>query len=259
MKIGVSTASLYPMHVEDAFRTLAELGVKTAEVFANSTIEAREPILSELVGTKQENGMEIVSFHPFSSRMESAFLFSRYDRRVDEMMDMYREFFRSMNRLGAKIFVLHGAMTEVRCAPEYYVQQFRLLAEAGREYGVTVAQENVCDCCSGSLEFLKMLRRELGDYARFVLDLKQARRSGIDPFDIVHALGSDIVHLHVSDGDAGHDCLPAGEGTFDFRRLMDEMDSLGYQGAYILELYRSNYSEFSQLKSSVEYLQGLER
>lgn len=254
MKIGVSTASLYPLHAEDAFRELAVRGIKTAEVFANSTGEARDPVTGLILGTAQEYGMEITSFHPFSSPMESVYLFSTYDRRIDEMMTLYREFFGSMVRLGAKIFVLHGAILSSKCPPVHYMRQFRMLAEAGREYGVTVAQENVSYCMSGSLDFLKLMKRELGEYANFVLDLKQSRRSHLDPFDIIHELGSNIVHLHISDGSGDRDCLPVGQGDFDFRRLMQEMSAIGYQGAYIVELYRQNYDTFDRLRESCDNL-----
>lgn len=254
MKAGVSTASLYPLHAEDAFRELAELGVTTAELFANSTSEARDPVTSQIGQTIQEHGMEMVSFHPFSSPMESVYLFSGYDRRIEEMMSLYREFFGTMKRFGAKIFVLHGAILSSRCTPEHYVRQFRLLAEAAEEFGVTVAQENVSYCMSGSLEFLKMMKRELGKYAKFVLDLKQSRRSGIDIFDLVHELGADIVHLHISDADGSRDCLPVGQGSFDFRRLIAEMNDLGYNGAYMVELYRENYDEYVRLRESVDKL-----
>ena len=62
MNIGVSTASLYPLHIEDAFAKLAELGVRTAETFANSTSEAREPYLSQICGIRDKNNMNIVSY-----------------------------------------------------------------------------------------------------------------------------------------------------------------------------------------------------
>ena len=254
MKIGVSSASLYPLHAEDAFRELAGLGVKTAELFANSTCEAHDPVMSDIESTVRQNCMELVSFHPFSSPMESVFLFSTYDRRIQEMLDLYSGFFKSMNRIGARIFVLHGAILSSKCPPEHYVRQFRLLAETAREYGVTVAQENVSYCLSGELEFLKMMKRELGDYAKFVLDLKQARRSHADAFDYVRELGESIVHLHISDGDGDCDCLPVGQGTFDFRRFMREMADIGYDGAYILELYRENYDSFDRLRESVDRL-----
>lgn len=257
MKIGVSSASLYPLHVEDAFKELAQRGVKNIEVFANSTCEGQEPYISMLRGMMNGGGISVPSFHPFSSPMESVFLFSTYDRRVQEMLTMYRGFFESMKKLGAEIFVLHGAIKSSNCTPEHYVRQFRLLAEVGREYGVTVAQENVCYCLSGSVDFLSMMKRELGEYANFVLDLKQARRSGEDIFSYVRALGDRIVHCHVSDAGADSDCLPIGEGEFDFKRLHDELSQQGYGGAYIIELYRQNYTDFDQLCGGVGRLEEL--
>lgn len=247
MNIGISTASLYPLHLEDAFRELAVRGVKTVEVFANSTCEAQEPYISEICSIKDDYGMSVCSLHPFSSPMESVFLFGTYDRRIEEMVSLYRGFFEGMNRLGAKIFVLHGAIKSSKCTPEHYVKQFRMMAEIGREYGITVAQENVCYCLSGELDFLKMMKRELGEYARFVLDLKQARRSGADAFEYIDALGGNIIHCHVSDYDADSDCLPIGKGCFDFAGLKKRMSAVGYDGSYIVELYRHNYSDFDEL------------
>jgi len=254
MQIGVSTASLYPLHVEDAFRELAVRGVKTAEIFANSTCEGQEPYISMIKDNAEQYGINIPSFHPFSSPMESVFLFSTYDRRVEEMLTLYRGFFESMQKLGAKIFVLHGAIQSSKCTPEHYVKQFRLLAEIGQEYGVTVAQENVCYCLSRRLEFLKMMKRELSQYAKFVLDLKQARRSGEDIFDYVDALGESLIHCHVSDGNAESDCLPVGKGCFDFAELYNRMSANGFDGSYIVELYRHNYGDFDELKQSADAL-----
>lgn len=254
MNIGVSTASLYPLHIEDAFAKLAEMGVRAAEVFANATVEAREPYLTKIRDIRDKNDMVITSFHPFSSPLESVFLFSAYDRRVEEMMTLYEEFFGAMKRLGAKIFVLHGAILSQKCSVGHYLEQFRALGDIGRQFGVTVAQENVSYCMSGDLEFLKIMKRELGDRANFVLDLKQARRSGGDPLDYVDALGESIVHCHLSDANADSDCLPIGKGDFDFSRFTDKLLSFGFDGTFIVELYRENYREFDELKSSVDAL-----
>ena len=257
MNIGVSTASLYPLHVEDAFKELAVRGIKTVEVFANSTCEGQEPYISMITNTAQQYDIKIPSFHPFSSPMESVFLFSTYDRRIEEMLSLYRSFFESMKKLSAKIFVLHGAILSSNCPPEHYIKQFRLLSEIGREYGITVAQENVCYCLSGKLDFLKMMKKELGEYANFVLDLKQARRSKENIFDYVDVLGDRLIHCHVSDADADRDCLPVGWGDFDFKELVKRMSGFGYNGNYIVELYRSNYDDFDDLKRSAESLSEL--
>lgn len=257
MKIGVSTASLYPLHIEDAFLKLAELGVTTAEVFANSIREAEEPLISKICEMREQYNMTVTSFHPFSSPMESVFLFSTYDRRIEEMLEMYRVFFASMNKLGAKVFVLHGAISSSKCTHEHYIRQFKTLSEAGREYGITVAQENVHYCMSGKLEFLKMMKRELPDNAKFVLDLKQVRRSGENPFDYIDALGDSIVHCHVSDGNDTYDCLPIGKGMFDFPLFVKIIRSVGFNGAFIVELYRDNYGGFEELKQSADILSEL--
>ena len=257
MQFGVSTASLYPLHVEDAFRELAVRGIKTAEIFANSTCEAQEPYISMMNDTAKEYGMTVRSFHPFSSPMESVFLFGTYDRRIEEMLALYRGFFEGMNKLGAEVFVVHGAIASSKCTPEHYVKQFRLLSETGSEYGIQVAQENVCYCLSGQVEFLKMMKRELADRAKFVLDLKQARRSGTDPCEFIDALGSSIIHCHVSDANADCDCLPVGKGKFDFAELFRRMQATGYDGSYIVELYRHNYDSFDELKDSAERLREI--
>ncbi len=256
-KVGISTASLYPLHAEDAFGELAAHGVKTVEVFANSTSEAHEPYISMMADIAQQQGVSVCSLHPFSSPMESVFLFGTYDRRIEEMVNMYRGFFEGMNRLGAKIFVLHGAIKSSKCSTEHYMKQFRMLAEIGREYGITVAQENVCYCLSGELDFLKAMQRELGEYAKFVLDLKQARRSGADIFEYVQALGSDIIHCHVSDANAEDDCLPIGRGGFNFRELHHRLGSFGYSGSYIVELYRHNYVDIDELVHCADVLSNM--
>ena len=90
-----------------------------------------------------------------------------------------------------------------------------------------------------------------------MLDLKQVRRAHGDTFEYIRALGENIVHLHISDGSVERDCLPVGHGEFDFRRLMREMDALGYSGAYMMELYRQNYDEFARLRESVDRLQDI--
>lgn len=254
MIIGVSTASLYPLHAEDAFSELCGLGIKNIEVFANSVYEGSEKCTSDILSLKDKYEVNVTSFHPFSSPMESVFLFSEYDRRIDEMITLYRCFFHSMNRLGAKIFVVHGAILSSKCPPQHYFRQFRLLAEVGREYGVTVAQENVSYCLSGKLDFLKEMKKELGEYAAFVLDLKQARRSRENPFDYIKELSDSVVHCHLSDADGESDCMPLGKGDFDFTQLLKQLDDKGFDGAMIVELYRQNYSEFSELRESVDYL-----
>lgn len=87
-----------------------------------------------------------------------------------------------------------------------------------------MAQENICYCKSSSVRFIEDMIGQLGDEVRFVVDLKQARRSNVDPFRLMDIIGDKVVHLHVSDGNAGCDCLPIGKGSFNFNRLFSELE-----------------------------------
>lgn len=49
-------------------------------------------MVGEIEQTCRQNGIEVLSFHPFSSPMESVYLFSTYDRRIEEMIQLYSEF-----------------------------------------------------------------------------------------------------------------------------------------------------------------------
>ncbi|MCL1903046.1 MAG: sugar phosphate isomerase/epimerase [Oscillospiraceae bacterium] len=257
MKIGISTASLYPLHTEEALLETARLPVKNVEIFLNSVSELEGEVFSCIRETVNKYEMNVISVHPFSSPMESLFLFSSYDRRVTEIMDLYKRYFQMMSRINAKIFVVHGVVATGKCPDERYVERLYALIKAGRDLGVTVAQENVGYCKSGRLEFLQMLSRELGDFVSFVLDVKQARRANVKPLKIIEELGSKIVHLHLSDSNYNEECMPIGKGNFDFKSFFAQLKQVGYTGDAVVELYRNNYSEYGELKHCVDFLEKL--
>ena len=252
MTSGISTASLYPLETEKAIKTLGELGVKNIEIFVNDMSELGGSIYREIVSYLSEYKMNAVSVHPFLSVLETSFLFYDYQRRVNTIIGLYEQYFEFAQAVGAKIFVLHGAKKDAHCTDEVYVERFMRLSDVAAKYGVTVAQENVHYCKSGSIDFLKTLKRECG--AKFVLDIKQAVRAGYDPLDIVDAVGEDIIHLHVSDNRDGADCVPVGQGTYDIAGLVRAMHAKGFDGAMLVELYNDGYSDLSELTESVNQL-----
>ena len=256
MKTGISTACYYPMYTEKALQELIEAGVKGVEIFFNATDEISGKIYREIEAMVRSNEVSVHSVHPFSSAMETVYLFSDYDRRSDELLDVYRRYFETMNRLGAKVFVLHGALASAICPDDFYFRQYSKLFRLGKQFGVTVAQENICYCKSKSLDFLKKMSRQLGDECAFVLDLKQAHRSGLTPFEIMDALGKKICHYHISDRNDIEDCMPAGKGSFDFDRFFEKLKQLDYDGAIILELYRTNFENTRDLLESMSFLRG---
>lgn len=257
MFAGASTACLYPEQTEKSLAILGESGIKNIELFVNAACETEGDIFSEILRVKKTFDLNIISLHPYTSFLETFTIFGDYPRRFDETIEFYKRFFRTMNALEAKIFVFHGAMKDHEIPFNLFAERYSRLYEIGKSFGITVSLENVHYCESGSLKFLTKIKDALGESCAFVLDIKQALRSNIDPFLIMNALGDKIKHYHVSDHTAENDCVPVGKGSFDFAKFADKLKRLDYSGGVILELYRNGYRDVSELYESVKYMDML--
>ncbi len=259
MPFGISTACFYPDVVENAIDALAEAQIPTVEIFFNTASEITMPYMKQIKRTVDAAGVHVVSLHPYTSEFEPFLFFSNYPRRLQDALDLYEHYFEVMQMLGSKIMVFHGDRLAGKLPPNEYAERFCMLAERGRKYGVTVAHENVARCRMGHLDFIRTLRPLLGEYAAFVLDCKQALRAGEDPFEMLSAMGTDMVHLHLSDsrivGDnIEEDCLPPGTGNFDMERLFSILQQQQYNGCVMIELYRKNYDTPDDLYRSYQFL-----
>jgi sugar phosphate isomerase/epimerase len=257
MQIGASTSCFYPLETEKALAKVIDLGFKKAEVFFNTFSELEDPFVMDMKRTADDAGMEILSVHPFSSHMENICIFGEYQRRYDDFIALYQKHFHAAALLGAKYVVIHGAYEKQKrpLPAEHYFERFASLIEVGKREGVTVCQENVVAFRSQSIDFLKQMRNYLGDDFHMVFDVKQAIRSGYNPFEVVDEFKNDIAHIHLSDNKQGEDCIPPGRGTFDFKRLFDTMNGAGYKGSYVIELYSLGYDIEKELALSKEYLE----
>ncbi len=255
MEIGVSTACLYPLNTEIAVKELIDLGVKNIEIFFNSYSELKPEIVNQIQKMVAYNGINIVSVHPFNSVFEPFMFFSAYERRYEDILDIYKQYFDVMNKLGADIFVFHGDKSDSGIDEKIYFERFANLCEIAKPMGITVAQENVARCKSRSNDFLKRMKNEIGE-VKFVFDIKQAIRSGNNPFETLEIMGKDVIHIHASDNDKQHSCLEIGKGNFDFKKLFDMLDTVGYDKKIMVELYRENYKHKKDLINSVNKLKS---
>ncbi len=256
MNIGVSTACLYPVETEKALLGLCEAGIDTLEIFFNADCEMNGSVYKEIKSIIKKYCPTILSVHPYTCALETMSLFGNYQRRVDDIMEVYKRYFEVMNELGAKIFILHGALKSAECSEELYFERYFALREKGKAFGVTVAQENVSYCKSGSLDFLINMKKSLGEECDFVLDVKQALRSGIDCFKILNVIGDRVAHCHLSDNTSENDCVAVGKGRFNFAGFAETLKKTGYKGGIILELYKDGFEKMSELKESVTFMKG---
>ena len=256
MRIGMSSSCFYPQETEASLRRIGEAGAKPAEIFFNAPSELAGDLLRELCAIRDHYGMEIVSIHPFMSFAEFFYLFSDYYRRFTDSLEMYKHFFAAGAELGAKWFVRHGA-TKLTVDKADYAERLWKLNETAKPFGMRVAHENVVHFVGEDPAFMAYLHRQLGDDFHMVLDLKQSRRAGVDPFAFIEQVGPQIEHVHISDSDPYRDCLPPGKGSFPFPKLFAALQAQGYSGKFIIELYRQNFDDEADLTAAQQFLRGV--
>ncbi|WMJ83625.1 sugar phosphate isomerase/epimerase family protein [Oscillospiraceae bacterium LTW-04] len=256
MKTGASTSCLFPMLTEDALTVLTGMGVHTVEVFLNSPSEKTPEFADCLNQITGATDTQIVSVHPYSSEAEGVSFFSGYGRRFDDEAEEYRRYFEFCNRVGAQILVFHGARSFMPIEPDFYFERFARLRDIARGFGVRLCQENVARCHSGTPKFIERMIHAIPD-VEFVLDVKQAVRAGVTPFEMLDAMDGHLAHLHLSDHRCDCDCLALGEGEFDLTGLARRLKTMAYGGAVLLELYSWNFSRQEQLAEGVRLFESL--
>lgn len=254
MVAGVSTACLYPKPLEESLYDLAVNGVSCTEIFINTHSELKKSFAVSTAQLLRRFDVKCVSVHPFTSEMETMMFFSDYERRIDDILEYYRNYFDFMNTVGAEIFVFHGGKTGSGKNREHYCERYSRLWRLGKEYGVKVALENVSRCQSASSAFIREVSGMLGNEFAFVLDTKQAVRAGENPFSFIDSAGGKTVHVHISDSGEYGDCLPIGRGRFRFREFFEKLGGLNPECSVVLELYRSGFGAISELISSYNAL-----
>ncbi|MBQ7688026.1 MAG: sugar phosphate isomerase/epimerase [Clostridia bacterium] len=256
-EIGVSSACYYPLETEKSLIKLAEIGVRCAELFLNSPSETEPAFTDMLRRIKDKAGMRIVSVHPYMSFAESFFLFSSYERRYRDILPLYEHLFETTAELGADYFVFHGAKIPGSIEDDLYFERFAELTRLGKKYGVQVCQENVVHYRSEDPAYISRMAAGVGEDFGFVLDIKQARRAGFDWHDFTNTLTPYIRHVHISDYTQQKDCVTPGDGEFDFAGFFNEMKSSGYDGTYIIELYRHSYKSEEDIEKAYQSLKKI--
>jgi len=266
MNVGISTASIFnKAMVEDIPAMLSPMGCHEIEVFLNTFSEYRPDFVRLLKNRIDDAGLRVYSVHPMSNQFEAQ-LFSIHPRQKADAFAIYREALNAGRLLGATHYVMHGSPhlggTAKNLEMERITPVFQELLDVANEYGITLCLENVSWCFFHAPAFGRELKQRLGDHRlKFVLDIKQAVRSGEDPFAFVEAVGEDLENWHLCDyafDEAGKLLLKMpGMGQCDFRSLGAAMINKGYAGPAFVEVYSDMYGSLDELKSSYEYMNSI--
>lgn len=254
-RIGVSSACFYPEEAMDAIKRSVGLGFKNIEIFLNTFSELEEPHLKEVDILCRENGVKVTSVHPFTSGFEYMLFFSAHKKRAMESAEFYRKYFHAAARLGAEYAVFHGdSVKSPFFGMENYCEVLANVMRTAKEEGITLVHENVSTARAGNPEFMAELHRLFGEgNIKFVFDLKQTARGGFDSMKMLDAMGNDIVHVHINDWKDGECRLPYA-GELDLEQVIGAIEKRGYNGKYMIEVYRHNFSLDSEITDAAALL-----
>jgi len=260
MIIGMSTACFYPtLYVENAAQKMGEMNIPDIEVFFSTLSEYKPDFVKELKKKVDEHNTNVFSVHALSLQFEPQ-LFSSHARSRQDSLDIYEQVLEAGAVLGAKVYVMHGpAHVKRACALnlnyEYIAEYTDPLADMAKQYGIKLSWENVHWCWYANPDFPEKLNPLLSsDNLYYTLDIKQAAQAGFSPSEFIKQMGQRLVNVHVcdysiSDNKGVVPKLPfLGDMDFDvFRAALKDAE---YDGPIMLEVYNSNYSDYSELLDS---------
>ena len=257
MKIGISTAALFPeLPSEEAAQQIKRLGAPVAEVFFSSFYEYRPEFAKALAPLIE--GMEINSVHSMPLNFECN-LFNVSRRVQGDGYYWLDQLARSAQLLKCKNYTFHGFARigssrgeDLGFVSEMIARAYDFVAG----YGVNLCLENTAHYAYNRPGFFKAVKGKCPSLYG-VLDIKQARRSGYPYTMYLKELQGAIAYVHITDIDSnGKLCLP-GEGITNFELLFKQLKDCGFDGNVLIENYRRDFEDISQLKKSMDYLTEL--
>ncbi|HTM85477.1 MAG TPA: sugar phosphate isomerase/epimerase [Mycobacterium sp.] len=217
IKVGLSTASVYPMRAEAAFEYAAELGYDGVELMVWGESVSQDVAAVRRLSRKYQ--VPVLSVHApcllISQRVWGANPIRKLERSV-----------RAAEQLDAQTVVVHPPFRWQRRYADGFSDQ---VAELEAASDVAVAVENMfpfrADRFFGADQSRERMRRRGGGpgagisafapshdpldagHAHYTLDLSHTSTAGADALEMARRMGSGLTHLHLCDGTG----LPADE------------------------------------------------
>lgn len=229
IRIGLSTASVYPANAATAFAIAARLGYTAIEVMVWT-----DPVTQEagaLRALSELHGIPIVSIHAPTLLLTQRIWGTDPWDKIDRSMEL-------ADAVGADTVVLHPPF---RWQREYAAQFVAGVAERERDSGLKLAVENMFPWITARRQMLAYLPHwnpvDL-PYDHVTLDLSHAATAGVNGLDMARDLGSRLAHLHLTDGlpSFRDDHLVPGHGTQPCSEVLQLLADTDYGGHVIVEV-----------------------
>jgi sugar phosphate isomerase/epimerase len=228
--VALSTASVFPERVADAFELAARLGYDGLEVMVSADAVSQDT--EALRRLADYHSMPVLALHaPCLLVTQRVWGYEPWGKlvRAKEMAQA----------LGAKVVVVHPPF---RWQRDYARDFTEGLARMSEESDIVFAVENMYPLRAGGAElaaYAPHWNPLLMDSPHVTLDLSHTAASGTDAFAMAEQLGDRLAHVHLADGTGvpnRDEHLVPGRGTQPCAPLLEKLAADGYPGMVVLEV-----------------------
>jgi sugar phosphate isomerase/epimerase len=227
--VALSTASVFPDRVPDAFEIAARLGYDGLEVMVSTDAVSQDvDVLKRLA---DYHGMPVLALHA-PCLLVTQRVWGR---------EPWGKLVRSKEvaeALGARVVVVHPPF---RWQRDYAKNFTEGLARMGEESDVIFTVENLYPLRAGGTEvapYAPHWNPLQMNAPHVTLDLSHTAVSGSDAIAMAEELGGRLAHVHMADGTglALDEHLVPGRGTQPCAPLLHKLAAEGYSGTVVLEV-----------------------
>jgi len=228
--VALSTASVFPDRVADAFEIAARLGYDGLEVMVSADAVSQD--VGALQRLADYHGVPVLALHaPCLLVTQRVWGYEPWGKLVRSQ--------EAAQQLGAKVVVVHPPFRWQRD----YARDFSAgLARMTEESDIVFAVENMYPLRAGGAEvaaYAPHWNPLFMDSPHVALDLSHTATSGSDAYAMAEELGDRLAHVHMADGSGlpnRDEHLVPGRGTQPCAPLLEKLAADGYRGMVVLEV-----------------------
>jgi len=228
--VALSTASVFPDRVADAFEIAARLGYNGLEVMVSADAVSQD--IEALRRLADYHGVPVLAIHaPCLLVTQRVWGYEPWGKLVRAK--------EAAQELGAKVVVVHPPF---RWQREYAKDFNQGLARMGEESDIVFAVENMYPLRAGGAElaaYAPHWNPVHMDAPHVTLDLSHTATSGSDAYAMTEELGDRLAHVHMADGTGvpnRDEHLVPGRGTQPCGPVLEKLGADGYSGMVVLEV-----------------------
>ncbi|HET7243460.1 MAG TPA: sugar phosphate isomerase/epimerase [Streptosporangiaceae bacterium] len=228
--VALSTASVFPDRVADAFEIAARLGYDGLEVMVSA-----DPVSQDIEALRRladYHSVPVLAIHaPCLLVTQRVWGYEPWGKLVRAQ--------EAAQELGAKVVVVHPPF---RWQREYAKDFAQGLARMAEESDIVFAVENMYPLRAGGAElaaYAPHWNPVLMDAPHVTLDLSHTAASGSDAYAMAEQLGDRLAHVHMADGTGvpnRDEHLVPGRGTQPCGPVLEKLSADGYTGMVVLEV-----------------------